>query len=178
MPKHIIFIKENPFIIQNDVLMPVDTSKVYEVTEKRTDKRSILQNSALHKLFSLIAIELNNGGYSVPYVMNKKQHSLIQEVFNWGKDKMPMATKILTKMEDRLLLKNEEEMEWNMILVKELLWKKLQEALLKKTSTTQLTKGEVDEVYNVLNRLLGEKFGIHVEFPSEESMIFQQNYNN
>ena len=54
--------------------------------------------------------------------------------------------------------------------VKDLMWRPLQKALLGKQSTTKLLKEEIDKVYDVMNRLLGERFGIHVPFPSKETM--------
>ncbi len=53
-------------------------------------------------------------------------------------------------------------------LVKDLMWKPVQEALYGSTSTTKLEKMEVADVYDHLNRLLGERFGIHVPFPEEK----------
>ena len=60
--------------------------------------------------------------------------------------------------------------EWNKVRVKELLWRKLQKSITGKESSTKLTTKELTEVYDVLNKALGEKLGIHVEFPSYEQM--------
>ena len=59
---------------------------------------------------------------------------------------------------------------WTMDSVKNLMWRPIQKALLGKESTTSLKKNEIDTVYEVMNRLLGEKYGIHVDFPSEDAM--------
>mgnify|MGYP002640005925 CR=1 FL=1 len=58
--------------------------------------------------------------------------------------------------------------EWNKDTVKALVWKPIQEAVLGKQSTTKMTTKEVTEVYDVLNKALGEKLGVHVEFPHIE----------
>ena len=58
---------------------------------------------------------------------------------------------------------------WTPQSVKELMWRPIQKALLNKKSTTRLKRDEIDRVYDVVNRLLGERFGIHIPFPSEES---------
>ena len=58
---------------------------------------------------------------------------------------------------------------WTKESVKTHLWKGIQDAMFEKDSTTKLTTKEVGEVYEVLNRHLGEKFSIHVPFPSEEN---------
>ena len=68
------------------------------------------------------------------------------------------------------------DISWDMLQAKEMLWKPIQKAVLGKQSTTALKKGEIDTVYHHLNRLLGEKFGIHVAFPSVEEMLFKENY--
>lgn len=70
----------------------------------------------------------------------------------------------------RKTLKPDIEIPWRKTTVKEFLWKPVQEAYLKKKSTTELTKFEVSEIWEILNRHLGEKFGIHVPFPSIEEL--------
>ena len=73
----------------------------------------------------------------------------------------------------QVVLSKKMECDWNERLVKELLWRPAQRVLLGKDSTTELGKqGDIDTVYEHLNRHLGEKFGIHVPFPTEE----QKNY--
>jgi len=53
-------------------------------------------------------------------------------------------------------------------VIKEGLWRPVQNALLEKQSTTKLTTKEVSEIYDIVNKHLGEKFGIHVPFPSHD----------
>lgn len=56
--------------------------------------------------------------------------------------------------------------------VKEYIWRPTQKAMLGKESTTKLTRGqEIDLVYDVINRAVGERFGIHVPFPCMDSLI-------
>lgn len=70
----------------------------------------------------------------------------------------------------KIVLKEKVDIDWSKDLVKDLLWRSAQQAILKKDSTTQLNKQEdIDKVYEHLNRHLGEKFGIHVGFPSHEA---------
>jgi len=53
-------------------------------------------------------------------------------------------------------------------LVKEAIWKPIQEALTAKRSTTQLDKQkEIDIVYEVFNKFTA-RFGIHIPFPSQD----------
>lgn len=69
----------------------------------------------------------------------------------------------------QLVLKEKMELNWSPEMVKELLWRPAQRAILKKKSTTDLKKQEeIDLIYDHLNRHLSEKFGIHIDFPSHE----------
>jgi hypothetical protein len=65
------------------------------------------------------------------------------------------------------VLKPTIDIDWTPISIKEYLWRPVQEAMLKKHSTTELTKNEVTKVFEILNRHLGEKFGIHVPWPHD-----------
>lgn len=69
MAKYIISVKDKPFIFHNDEMIPLDRDKVYEVIEKKTDKRTIVQNSAMHKYFSLVAEALNDAGLDMKQVI-------------------------------------------------------------------------------------------------------------
>lgn len=56
---------------------------------------------------------------------------------------------------------------WTMILVKELIWKQVQDGAIGIKSTTKLDTAQVSEVYDIINRFTSEKFGVSVEFPSK-----------
>lgn len=73
----------------------------------------------------------------------------------------------------RKTLKPEIEIPWSGKSIKEYLWRPIMKAQLNKESTTELTTKEIDEVFDVINRLLGEKFGLHIDFPSIESLILK-----
>lgn len=96
------------------------------------DNRTIQQNRALHKFFSLLASTLNAENKTIEVVLKP-------------------------------------DTEWNSDTVKALIWKPVQQAVIGKQSTTKLTTKEVNEVYSVLNKALGERLGVHVPFPSMES---------
>ena len=68
-------------------------------------------------------------------------------------------------------LRHDIEIPWNGTLVKELIWRPIQEAMTDKHSTTELDRIEPSQIYEVLSRHLGEKFGLFVPFPSEETMM-------
>lgn len=66
-----------------------------------------------------------------------------------------------------ILMQKQVSIPWNSITVKECLWREIQRAMFDKDSTTELSTGEVSQVYEVLDRHISEKFGIHIPFPSE-----------
>ena len=70
-------------------------------------------------------------------------------------------------------LKQDAEIPWRQETVKEFLWRPVQKALLGKVSTTELTTKEIDEVFEVLNKHLGQTHGVHVPFPSIEGILLE-----
>ena len=71
----------------------------------------------------------------------------------------------------RKVLKPSISIPWTPQTIKENLWKPIMEFQLQKSSTTEMTTKDINEVYDVINRHLGEQFGISIEFPSQESLI-------
>lgn len=74
-------------------------------------------------------------------------------------------------LDQRKVLKPSVDIPWTPHAIKEQLWRPIQESLLGKESTTELETKEMTQVWEVLNRHLGEKFGVHVPFPSEEQLF-------
>jgi len=66
---------------------------------------------------------------------------------------------------------------WTGVLIKELLWRVAQDSYLGKKSTTRLNKDEVSKVYDIVNRFVGEKFGIHIPFPYINLLMEEENNN-
>jgi len=65
---------------------------------------------------------------------------------------------------------------WTAENVKEFLWKPVQRAYLHKNSTTELRKqGDIDKVYDIINRALAERTGVSIPFPSVENMPYADN---
>jgi len=60
---------------------------------------------------------------------------------------------------------------WTSYNVKEFLWRPVQESQLGKKSTTQLSTDEIDKIYDTINRVVGERTGVHVPFPSLDGLI-------
>jgi len=112
-------------------LKKMEDGVAYVVDIKNFDMRTLKQNAAMHKYFTLVAEALNDKQLTVKAIIKA-------------------------------------DIEWNPISVKSLLWKPIQEAVLHKKSTTELKREEIDDVYDTINSALGEKFGIHVPFPTIE----------
>ena len=70
-------------------------------------------------------------------------------------------------------LKPSVEIDWNATLFKELMWRPIQKAVTKKGSSSELSSGELQIVWETINRHLGQKLGIHTPFPTLEVMIEQ-----
>jgi hypothetical protein len=71
-------------------------------------------------------------------------------------------------LDQRTVLKPSIAIAWDKDDIHDQLWIPVQKAVVKTGSTTELTKQQVSEIYDVLNRHLSEKFGVGVQFPSNE----------
>lgn len=75
-------------------------------------------------------------------------------------------------MDVRTTLKTDFDLPFSPELVKELLWRPVMKAYKKKNSTTQLATTDIDKIYDIIARELGEKHGLEIPmFPSIESLI-------
>src|SRR3990167_9316723 len=74
----------------------------------------------------------------------------------------------------RKVLKPEIEISWSKQMIKDYLWRPVQEIYLSKKSTKELNTEDINTIWEILNRHLGEKFGIHVSFPSIEELELKE----
>lgn len=103
---------------------------------------------------------------NIPKSRTQKQNSALHLWFSKLADEMNQAGYTV-----QLVLAQKMDLDWDKDKVKELLWRPAQKAILKKKSTTELSKIEdIDKVWEHLNRHLGEKFGLHVPFPSDQEL--------
>jgi len=51
--------------------------------------------------------------------------------------------------------------------IKEVLWRPIQETVVGKKSTTELSTAEVNKIYEIMSMFLSKQFGIALSFPSE-----------
>ena len=61
------------------------------------------------------------------------------------------------------------EIPWSKVSVKEHIWRPVQEVHFGVKSTKKLERLDVSIIYDVINRHLSDKFGVHVPFPSKDN---------
>lgn len=66
------------------------------------------------------------------------------------------------------------EMPWTPQRVKEM-WKAAAMHMYGVDSTTKLTTKQIDQVYDVVNKVLGEELNIHIPFPSKDNLNEYEN---
>ena len=71
----------------------------------------------------------------------------------------------------KVVLKPEVDIPWTKESVKNHLWRPIQEIMMDKESTTEMSTADPGKIYQVLDRHISEKHGVHVEWPSN-----QENY--
>lgn len=95
------------------------------------------------------------------------QNSALHKYFELLADELNLAGYDMKKT-----LKPTVDIPWDRDTVKDYLWRPIQEAMLQKGSTTELTTAEVDKVYKVLDRHLAEKLGVSIRFPSTDPEMY------
>lgn len=103
-------------------------------TEKVEKQRTIQQNKALHKWFTLLSDHLNELGLDM-----------------------------------RVVMKPEWKIWWTGEAVKENMFKPLMKAMYGIESTTELSTAQINKVYEQIMQVIGERYGINIPFPSQES---------
>lgn len=108
-----------------------------------------------------------------PRLRTTKQNNALHLMFAQMADELNGAGFDMKKT-----LKPTIDIPWSGDTVKEFLWRPVMKAQLGKESTTELTTKDIDLVFETINRHLGEKLGLHIDFPSIESIINQQRVND
>lgn len=91
---------------------------------------------------------------------NKAMHKYYRLLANAFNDAGYTVQKVLTKPLN---------ISWTENLVKDILWRQVQEAMFDKESTTKLSTAEVSKVYEEINNYTATKLGVHVPFPSKDN---------
>ena len=74
----------------------------------------------------------------------------------------------------RRTLKKDFDVVWTPDNIKNYIWRPVQLAYTKKESTKDSNTEEINKIYDIINKNLGEKTGVHIPFPSMESLITRQ----
>ncbi len=134
-----------------------------------TDKTKIAYSEysdVVAKIKELEAKNEKSNQLNIPKSRTSTQNSALHLWFKLLADEMNQAGYTV-----QLVLAQKMDLDWDKDKVKELLWRPAQQAILKKKSTTELSKIEdIDKVWEHLNRHIGEKFGLHVPFPSDQEL--------
>jgi hypothetical protein len=69
------------------------------------------------------------------------------------------------------VIKKEIDIPWSGSSVKEYLWRPIQKQQLQEKSTTRIKTTDIDLIYDTVNRIVGERTGVHVGFPNIDSLI-------
>jgi hypothetical protein len=97
-----------------------------------------------------------------------KQNNSLHLMFSQLADELNFAG-----LDMRKTLKPDIDIPWSGETIKEYLWRPIMKAQINKDSTTELTTKEIDEIFDTINRHLGEKFGLTISFPSIESLMMK-----
>lgn len=73
----------------------------------------------------------------------------------------------------RKTIKQDIDISWSGLSIKEYLWRPIQKVFLQEQSTTKLKKGDVDKIYDILNKTIGERTGVYVPFPCVDNMLIE-----
>lgn len=68
-------------------------------------------------------------------------------------------------------IKEDVDIAWSGMSVKEYLWRPIQKVYLQEQSTTRLKTGDIDKIYDILNKIIGERTGVFVPFPSIDNIL-------
>lgn len=71
----------------------------------------------------------------------------------------------------RSVIKEDVDILWSDYTVKECLWRPVQKIFCGKKSTTQLTTEDINKIYDIINKAIGERTGIYIPFPCIEELI-------
>lgn len=71
------------------------------------------------------------------------------------------------------VIRKEVDIPWTPVTVKEFLWRPIQKMYNLEASTTKLKTKDVDKIYDTVNRVVGERTGVYVEFPSQENLLIK-----
>jgi hypothetical protein len=69
------------------------------------------------------------------------------------------------------LFREEIDIPWNSYNIKNFLWRPMQKAITGKRSSTQLSRQDIDRIYEPLMKTIGERTGIYVPWPDIKNLM-------
>jgi hypothetical protein len=154
-------------------IMPIEPNGSHKISiVKIAMTRTAQQNRALHKWLTMVGQKLNEAGWNCWALLLRKTVSRINV--------MRRDIKASTKSDDyklgylNAIIEIEQtlpksEVDWNCELVKNHIWRPVQESQIGKESSADADRHEYTVVYENLNRYLGQSFGVHVPWPVEKN---------
>lgn len=163
----------------NAELANLDRTFMWQVEIKKiSTTRTVLQNRSLHKYLSMLCDALNEGGYTYKVVLNRRAHDAVDEAEKMiGKSNLlPANAKafVFGWLDHIRSLLNYADTDWTPDLVKNCIWRPIQTAITSKESSTETSTVEIQDVYLQVDRAMSQSFGIHIRWPSLESMSEDQ----
>jgi hypothetical protein len=74
----------------------------------------------------------------------------------------------------RAVIKDDIDIPWSDYTVKEHLWRPVMKAYCGKDSTTKMTTSDVDKIFDIIVKAIGERCGITLAWPSIDELINKQ----
>ena len=71
----------------------------------------------------------------------------------------------------RIFIREGIDVPWNERSFKDYIWRPAQKAVMGERSTTRLKTKDIDRIYDIINKAIGERSGLHIPFPSIETLI-------
>lgn len=145
----------------------------YELILRKIPKsRTSIQNRALHLLFKLVAVKLNEAGYSFWSAMLRKPAATIIELRDYknnsrSADFFDGVAFACYELESSL---PNSGAEWTPDLVKAHLWRPIQLSATGKSGTSKCNVEEYPLVYTEFSRCIGSAFGIEQQWPNKDML--------
>lgn len=125
------------------------------------DRRDLWENTLSNWDGKKVVISIDTG----EYVRTVKQNKALHLYFQLLADALNEAG-----FDIRKVVKDEIQLPWTKESVKTYLWKPAQKSMLGKDTTRLLSTTEIDKVFDAVNRIVGERTGVFVDFPSNEEL--------
>ena len=168
IPEHLSSDSVRALIVNKVYELPVDGS--YEVVIRKIPKtRTSQMNRALHKWCDMVAVKLNDSGWSYWAVLLRRTSAKIKsmrrdvELSNSLSDEFKAGYLEAINEIDSTLPKAQTQ--WTQSLVKNNLWRPVQQSMFGVESTAKAEIDQYTQTYENLNVTMGEAFGVSVPWP-------------